>query len=67
MTVSDFMSYSIDEDWQTFTIYDVDKGEEVFTGILDDCPEEYLYAEIGSFDLISADYPCLVFNVSIED
>ena len=67
LTVSEFIRYSIDENWQTFTLYDVDKGEEVFTGTIDDCPYEYLDAEIGSFDLIDKDCPRLVLNVSIED
>jgi hypothetical protein len=66
MTVEDFMEYSIDESWQTFTLYDVDKGEEVFTGNIDDCPDKYLEAEVCTFDLIDKVSPRLTLNVTLE-
>ena len=67
MTVEDFMEYSIDESFQKFTLYDVDKGEEVFTGNIDECPDEYLEAEVGTFDVIDKDSPRLTLNVSLEE
>ena len=67
MTVSQFMEYSIDENWQKFTLYDVDKGEEVFTGNIDECPDNYLDAEVCTFDVIDEDSPRLTLNVTLED
>ena len=67
MTVTDFMEYSIEESYQTFTLYDVDKGEEVFTGNIDECPDEYLEAEVCTFDVIDKDSPRLTLNVTLED
>ena len=67
MTVEDFMEYSIDESFQKFTLYDVDKGEEVFTGNIDECPDEYLEAEVCTFDVIDKDSPRLTLNVTLED
>ena len=67
MTVEDFMEYSIDESFQKFTLYDVDKGEEVFTGNIDECPDEYLEAEVCTFDIIDKDSPRLTLNVTLED
>jgi hypothetical protein len=67
MTVEDFMEYSIEERWQTFTLYDVDKGEEVFTGTIDECPDNYLEAEVGTFDVIDENSPRLTLNVTLED
>lgn len=66
MTVFGFMKYSIDVGWQNFTIYDVDKGTDVFTGTLDECPEQYEEAEICSFDVIDENSPRLTLNVTLE-
>jgi hypothetical protein len=66
MTVENFMEYSIDVSWQKFTLYDVDKGEEVFTGNIDECPDEYLGAEVCTFDVIDKDSPRLTLNVTLE-
>ena len=67
LTVENFMEYSIDESWQKFTLYDVDKGEEVFTGNIDECPDEYLEAEVCTFDAIDKDSPRLTLIVTLED
>ena len=67
MTVDDFMNYSLDVYYQTFTIYDVNKGEEVFTGTIDDCPDNYLSAEVCTFDNIDKYSPRLTLNVTLED
>ena len=67
MTVEDFMEYSIDESFQKFTLYDVDKGEEVFTGYIDDCPDNYLEAEVCTFDVIDKNSSKLTLNVTLED
>ena len=67
MTVEDFMEYSIEDNWQMFTLYDVDKGEEVFTGYIDDCPDNYLEAEVCTFDVIDKNSPKLTLNVTLED
>lgn len=66
MTVEDFMEYSIEEDFKTFTLYDVDKGEEVFTGTIDECPDEYFEAEVCTFDIIDENSPQLTFKVTLE-
>ena len=66
MTVEDFMEYSIDENFQKLTLYDVDKGEEVFTGTIDECPDKYFEAEVCSFDVIDKDSPRLTLNVTLE-
>ena len=66
MTVEDFMEYSIEESWQKFTLYDVDKGEEVFTGNIDECPDNYLEAEVCTFDVIDENSPRLTLNVTLE-
>ena len=67
MTVEDFMEYSIEESFQTFTLYDVDKGEEVFTGTIDECPDKYFEAEVCTFDVIDENSPRLTLNVTLED
>ena len=66
MTVEDFMEYSIEESFQKFTLYDVDKGEEVFTGTIDECPDKYFEAEVCTFDVIDKDSPRLTLNVTLE-
>lgn len=66
MTVEDFMEYSIEVGYQQFTLYDVDKEEEVFTGTIDECPDEYVEAEVSTFDVIDENSPRLTLNVSLE-
>lgn len=66
MTVEDFMEYSIEESWQKFTLYDVDKGAEVFTGTIDECPDIYFEAEVCTFDVIDEHSPRLTLNVTLE-
>ena len=66
MTVRDFMEYSIEVGFQRFTLYDVDEGEEIFTENIDECPDEYLEAEVCTFDVINEDSPCLTLNVTFE-
>jgi len=66
MTVEDFMEYSIEESWQKFTLYDVDKGEEVFTGTIDECPDIFMMAEVCTFDVIDKNSPKLTLNVTRE-
>ena len=65
MTVENFMEYSIDENFQKLTLYDVDKGEEVFEGYIDEVPELYLEAEVCTFDVIDKNSPQLTLNVEI--
>lgn len=66
MTVEDFLEYSIEESWQKFTLYDVDTGYEVFTGIIDDCPDKYIKAEVCTFDVVDKMSPRLTLNVTLE-
>ena len=67
MTVEDFMEYSIEKNWQTVHIYDVDLGEEVFIGIVDDMPDKYLYGELCTFDIIDKNSPILTLNVEANE
>lgn len=67
MTVRDFMEYSIDESFQKFTLYDVDKGEEVFTGNIDEMPDKYFDAEVCTFDIIDEYSPKLTLNIEVSE
>jgi hypothetical protein len=53
MTVYDFLDLCIDKGMLTVELYSIDKGETVWEGYGDDIPEEYEYAELGSFDIPS--------------
>ena len=67
MTVEDFMEYSIDINFQTVHIYDVDKGEEVFVGTIDDMPDKYIEAEVCTFDIVDDTSPRLTLNVEVSE
>ena len=67
MTVEDFMEYSIDIDFQTVHIYDVDKGEEVFVGTVNDMPDKYIEAEVCTFDIVDDTSPRLTLNVEVSE
>ena len=67
MTVDEFINMCIDADSQEFTIYDSDKEKNVFTGYLDDCPDDYRYsANVDSFDTLYGDNG-LTLNVFFDD
>lgn len=53
MTVYDFIDLCIDCGLLTVEIYSCDAGDVVWTGPGDEVPEEYLYADLGSFDVPS--------------
>ena len=63
----DFMKYSIDMGFQTVHIYDTDKGEEVFVGVMDEMPDTYITAEVCSFDVIDKHSPILTLNVEVDE
>lgn len=67
MKVFEFMKYSIDVYWQEFTIYDADKGKDVFTGTLDECPDKYIEAEVCTFDIVDDTSPRLTLNVEVSE
>ena len=67
MTVEDFMEYSIEKEWQKFTLYDIDKGEEVFTGTIDEMPDKYFDAEVCTFDVIDENSPRLTLNIEVSE
>ena len=50
MTIRDIMEMFIDPDNQQFELWDNDKNEVVFTGFLNDLPEEFDTAEVTSID-----------------
>ena len=50
MTIRDIMEMFIDPDSQQFELWDNDKNEVVFTGFLNDLPEEFDTAEVTSID-----------------
>jgi hypothetical protein len=48
MTIRELIELFIDE--QEFTIYDSDYEKNVFTGYIDELPDEYEYKEVSSID-----------------
>lgn len=53
MTVGDFLFYCIDEGFLTVEIYSIKKGKTVWLGNGYNVPDEYLDAELGSWDVPS--------------
>ena len=50
MTIRDLLEMFIDPDNQQFELWDNDKEEDVFTGFLNDLPEDFDTAEVTSID-----------------
>lgn len=50
MTIRDLLEMFTDPDIQQFELWDNDKEEVVFTGYLNDLPEEFDTAEVTSID-----------------
>ena len=53
MTIQDLLYYCYDEGLLTVEIYSIDRGETVWTGNGYDVPDEYMDAELCSFDVPS--------------
>lgn len=53
MNIEDFLDYCIDAGLLTVEIYSLDKGGIVWTGSGDEVPDEYLYADLCSWDVPS--------------
>lgn len=53
MTIREFIEMFIDSDCQEFRVWSDNKEDNIFTGYLDDCPDDILGMEINSIDNIS--------------
>lgn len=68
MTIRDLIEMFIDPDSQRFELWDNDKEQVVFTGFIDDLPEEYDTAEVTSIDnLEQGNNGIITLNVCIEE
>lgn len=54
MSIRDLIEMFIDPDSQRFELWDNDREQVVFTGYLNDLPEEYDTAEVTSIDNLEA-------------
>lgn len=61
MSVYDFMSYCIDESMMTVEVWSGSKQKVVWKGNGDEIPDEYLYAELWSFDV-----PDKAYNITVN-
>ena len=50
MNVFDFVELCCDPGLLTVRLFDLDSGEDVWTGYGDEIPEKYGYLPVGSFD-----------------
>ena len=68
MTIRDIMEMFIDPDSQQFELWDNDKEEVVFTGYLNDLPEEFDTAEVTSIDnLEPSNNGKITLNICCDD
>ena len=51
MTIYDMMDACMMVDCQEFSVYDIDAGDVVWSGVLEDCP--YADEEVATWDLDS--------------
>lgn len=51
MDIRTFLDYCIDEGFLTVEIYSLEKGDIVWLGNGYDVPDEYLYADLCSWDV----------------
>ena len=55
MLVLDLMELFVDSECQEFEIFSTDRGEVVFSGYLEDLPDELQFEEVVSIDNICGD------------
>lgn len=68
MSIRDLIEMFIDPDSQRFELWDNDREQIVFTGFIDDLPEEYDTAEVTSIDNLEAgNNGIITLNVCIEE
>lgn len=53
MTIREFVEMFVDPDCQEFRVWSDNKEDNIFTGYLDDCPDDISDMEINSIDNIS--------------
>ena len=56
MCVLDFMELFVDSGYQEFEVFNTDQGEVVFSGYLEDLPDELQFEEVISIDNICSKY-----------
>ena len=68
MSIRDLIEMFIDPDSQRFELWDNDREQVVFTGYLNDLPEEYDMAEVTSIDNLEAgNNGIITLNVCVEE
>ena len=69
MTIYDFGHYIPDCSVQKVEVYDLANGvcETVFTGYMDEIPDEYLYLDICSIDNVDGSVDFIGINIDTSD
>lgn len=66
INVYEFIDLCIDGSMLNVELWDVDKEEQVYSGTLDDMPEEFQTAYVTSYDIPMME-GMLTLNITIED
>lgn len=53
MTIREFIEMFVESDCQEFRVWSDNKEDNIFTGYLDDCPDDIADMDINSIDNIS--------------
>lgn len=64
MTIYDFEYYHIDSGMQKVEIYEINKCETIYTGILRDACDEYGDCEVCTYEV---DNDVMTFNIDIAE
>ena len=71
MRIRDFMLLALEEDWTYVAVWTANKGILEYQGLYINMPEEFLDAEVNSWNLMEYEnkgetMPCICFNVALE-
>ena len=61
MSVYDFLDLCVDSSFLTVDIYDINSGKVAYSGNVDNIPDDYLYADVWSWDV-----PTVVDKITIN-
>ena len=66
MTVDELTSIFTEASDQEIIIFDLDSGEELYKGMADDVPYQYLYYEVQSIDTLFTETKTITINIDLS-
>lgn len=67
MTVDELTSIFTETTDQEIVLFDLNSGEELYKGMADDVPYQYLYGEVQSIDTLFTETKTITINIDLSE